>query len=105
MTATGTSAGGQTSTAAVSATVTGHDCTISLTKVADASACQGATASYELVVTNHSDRFTWTGTLTDAALAFTQAVTLAPGASAKFTVEGPVTTSVSNTADSGGCLR
>src|SRR5262249_49786639 len=48
------------------ATVTGHVCTISLTKTPDkTSVCNGTSVTYTYVVTNHSDAFTRTGSLTD----------------------------------------
>src|SRR5262249_26520772 len=65
------------------ATVTGHVCTISLTKTpAQTNVCNGSTVGYTYVVTNNSDAFTWTGTLTDDKLgAINGSITLAPGGS------------------------
>jgi hypothetical protein len=48
------------------ATVTGHDCGITLTKtVDDTDVCAGKTVTYSYVVHNDSDQFTWTGDITD----------------------------------------
>src|SRR5262249_41981620 len=48
------------------ATTTGHAWTISVTKTPDKSTvCNGDTVTYTYVVTNNSDAFTWTGSLTD----------------------------------------
>src|SRR5262249_58611393 len=55
-----------TASANAQATVTGHVCTISLTKTPDkTSVCNGDTGTYTYVVANNSYAFTWTGSLTD----------------------------------------
>ena len=67
-TATGTSAGGQSATATATATVTGHVCTISLTKTPSTlNVCNDANTqvTYTYVVSNNSDFFTWTGSLSE----------------------------------------
>ena len=59
-------AGEDTASATADATVTAHDCTISVDKtVDDDNVCAGDTVTYSYVVTNNSDEFTWTGDITD----------------------------------------
>jgi len=59
-------AGLNTASDSATATVTAHDCTITITKeVDDTNVCTGATVQYSYVVHNNSDQFTWTGTITD----------------------------------------
>src|SRR3989442_11219220 len=48
------------------ATVTGHDCGISLRKTPNVtSVCNGTTVTYTYVITNNSDAFSWVGSLED----------------------------------------
>ena len=54
--------------ATAQATNAGHACGISVTKAAASAVCNGTTASYTYTVTNNSDRFRWTGSVTDDKL-------------------------------------
>jgi hypothetical protein len=93
-------------TADASATVTGHNCTISLTKTPDITeVCQGSetVVTYTYVVTNNSNFFTWTGTLTDDKLgAINGTITLNPGESKTFTANTPISQTTTNTATASG---
>ncbi len=103
VTATGISAGGQTASAVVSATVTGHTCTISLVKTPSATeTCDGSTVSYDITVRNDSDRYTWSGTVSDPLLGISASVTLAPGESWSLSGSGVITGEVTNTASATG---
>ena len=89
-------------------TVTSHACDITVTKVPAASAvCDGATVTYTYTVTNNSDEFTWTGSLTDDILGpiGTGPVTIAPGATETFTADGAITGTVTNTVTADGVPR
>ena len=103
VTATGTSPDATAATATTEATVTGQDCTITLTKTASATeTCDGSTVTYDLTVTNDSDNFTWSGTVSDPLLGVTQNVTLVPGESRTLTPSGVVTGVTTNTATATG---
>ncbi|HEX6279907.1 MAG TPA: hypothetical protein VFZ49_07810, partial [Pyrinomonadaceae bacterium] len=66
VTATGTTAGGQQDSDTASATVTAFNCTIDVTKSADAETiCSGTSTTYDFSITNNSTKFTWTGTFSD----------------------------------------
>jgi hypothetical protein len=93
-----------TAQATATATVTGHDCTISLTKTPDqTSVCNGTLVTYTYVITNNSDFFTWTGTLTDDKLgAIDGTIVLGPGGSQTFTASTPITGDVINIATASG---
>jgi hypothetical protein len=104
-TATATDANGQKATATATATVTGHDCTITITKkTTTPDICKGSTASYEIVVTNNSDKFSWTGSVVDDKLGTLDAsLTLGPGASKTYTpTSGPLTAETTNTVKADG---
>ena len=88
-------------------TVTSHACDITVTKVPAASAvCDGASVTYTYTVTNNSDEFTWTGSLTDdiLGLSATGPVTIAPGDTETFTADGAITGTVTNTVTADGVL-
>ena len=75
------------------ATVTGHVCTISVTKSADADLiCRGESTTYDFSVTNNSDEFTWTGDLVDDVVGtIATGVVLLPGETEEFNnVAGPI---------------
>src|SRR5207302_5962344 len=88
------------------ATVNGHACSISLTKTPDqTSVCNGSSVTYTYVVTNNSDAFSWTGTLTDNVLGtISGSFTLAPAAHQTFTKSGAITGTVNNTATASGAF-
>src|SRR5262245_66688899 len=69
--------------ATADATVKVHDCTIGVTKkTTTPDICSGSKASYEIVLTNNSDQFSWTGSVVDDKLGTQDAsLTLAAGAS------------------------
>jgi hypothetical protein len=80
-------------------TVKVHDCTISVTKeTSTPDICSGKTASYKIVVTNNSDKFSWTGSVIDDKLGTLDAtLTLGPGASKTYTpVSAPLTADQTN---------
>src|SRR5262249_25824871 len=87
--------------ASKSATVTGHVCTISLTKTpSQTSVCNGASVTYTYIVSNNSDAFTWTGTLSDAKLWTTiGTITRVPGLSQPLTAPATTTGSVTSLPD------
>ena len=89
-------AGENTASATADATVTAHDCTITVTKSADDdSVCTGGSTTYDFSITNNSTEFSWTGTFSDDVLGDigTQPLTLAPGETATFNdVAGPALT-------------
>jgi hypothetical protein len=86
------------------ATVTGHLCTISLTKTPSATdVCDGATVTYTYVLTNNNIVDTWTGTLTDDQLGLIDgSIILGPGASETFTASGAISGTVTNIATASG---
>ena len=95
------------------ATVTGHDCTISITKTpSQTEVCNGTTITYSYVVHNNSDFFTWTGDVTDDNgtpadtsddVTIATGVVLVPGAdSTTYTYDKPITGSVTNIATADG---
>ena len=73
-------------TATADATVTVHDCTITVTKeAADDAVCVGGSTTYDITVTNNSDEFTWSGSVNDDVLGEIDAdLTLAPGATESY---------------------
>ncbi|MET0773230.1 MAG: hypothetical protein ABWZ82_09110, partial [Candidatus Limnocylindrales bacterium] len=85
-------------------TVTSHACDITVTKTAVTPAvCQGATASYQITVTNESDRFTWTGSVVDDVLgSLATEVTIGPGESVSFTPTHETSDTVTNTVTAAG---
>ncbi len=96
---------GNTATASATATVTGHTCTISITKVTSTpNICSGSTASYTIVVTNNSDFFSWTGSVIDDKLGTLDAtLTLAHGASKTYNItSGALTADQTNTVTADG---
>jgi hypothetical protein len=105
-TATGTS-GGASVSATASATVTAHNCSISLTKTPSATAvCNGASVTYTFVVTNNSDKYSWSGSLTDDVLGTIAAsITLAPGGSQTFTKSATINGTVTNTGTASGTFN
>ena len=89
-TATATSGGGQTTTSnPATATVNGHDCTISLTKTPSTTECcngSNTQVTYTYVVTNNSDFFNVSGSVTDNVNGSIGSFgPLAPGASETLT--------------------
>ena len=59
-------AGPNTASDTATATVTAHDCTVTITKTVNLeNVCIGSTVQYSYVVHNNSDEFTWTGDITD----------------------------------------
>jgi len=78
------------------ADVTGHDCTITVTKTPDQTdVCNGSTVTYTYVITNNSDQFTWTGSLSDDQLGtIATGIVIGPGLTdtetASATINGPV---------------
>jgi hypothetical protein len=89
-----------------SATVTAHDCTITITKSPRAeSVCNGSTVTYDYSVTNNSDYFTWSGTLSDDVLGqINGAITLDPGETEYFSAVGEIVGEVINTATASGAF-
>ena len=91
-------------------TVNVSNCTIDVTKSADAEAiCSGSSTTYDFTVTNNSSTFTWTGTFADDVLGNigAQPLVLAPGQTATFNnVAGPVLTqNTTNTATATGAFN
>jgi len=65
--------------------------------------CNGSTVEYTYKVTNKSDFFTWTGSLSDSVLgSIDDTVTLTPGAFEEFTASGTITGAVTNIATASG---
>jgi uncharacterized repeat protein (TIGR01451 family) len=93
-------------TATASATVTPHDCTISLTKIPrQTDVCDGTDVTYDYALTNNSDEFTWTGDLTDDVLGDVALDTsVGPGDTANFTATGTINGVVNNTATADGAF-
>jgi hypothetical protein len=100
VTATATDSNGVSTTATATATVTGHNCTISLTKTPSVTnVCNGSSTSvtYTYVVTNNSDIFKVSGTVTDDIYGSIGSFgPLAPGASATLTKTATVNGTVIN---------
>jgi uncharacterized repeat protein (TIGR01451 family) len=109
VTASGTATSGQTATATASATVTGHNCTISITKTPNkAEVCNGKNTSvtYTYVVTNNSDFYSVSGTVTDNPLGSVGTFTnLAPGASQTFTKSATINATTTNTGTATGTFN
>ncbi|HWQ11726.1 MAG TPA: hypothetical protein VNL77_02940 [Roseiflexaceae bacterium] len=88
------------------ATVTGHTCTISVTKTPSATeVCNGTNTSvtYTYVVTNNSDFYNVSGSVSDSELGSIGSFgPLAPGASATLTKSTTVNGTVTNTATATG---
>src|SRR5207253_821375 len=94
--------------ASASATVTGHTCGISVTKTpAHNDVCNGSSVTYTYSVTNNSDQFSWTGSLSDNILGDISGgpFTLAAGASQGFTATGTISGQVDNTATATGAFN
>jgi uncharacterized repeat protein (TIGR01451 family) len=93
-------------TATASATVTPHDCDISLTKTPrETDVCDGTEVTYDYALTNNSDEFTWTGDLTDDILGDVALDTsVAPGVTANFTASGSIAGVVTNHASADGAF-
>src|SRR5262249_32218119 len=73
---------------------------------APASVCNGASVTYTYVVTNNSDAFTWTGSLTDdKAGTISASFSLAPGISQTVTARNAITGSATNTATAAGTFK
>jgi len=85
------------------ATVTGHDCTITVTKTPSATdVCNGSTVTYDYTVTNNSF-FSWTGSLTDDVNGtIDAAIALAPGETQNFSASGVIDGVVTNIATADG---
>src|SRR5262249_55257048 len=104
-TATATDANGVKATASATAPVAGHNCTNGVTKkTTTPDICSGSKASYEIVVTNNSDQFSWTGSVVDDKLGTQDAsLTLAAGASKTYTpTSGALTANQTNTVTADG---
>jgi uncharacterized repeat protein (TIGR01451 family) len=80
------------------ATVTGHVCTITVTKSDPDDVCDGGEVTYDYSITNNSDEFTWTGTLIDDQLGDVGGgpITLLPGETQNFSANANITGSVTN---------
>jgi hypothetical protein len=87
--------------ASSTATVTGHNCTITFTKTPSrTTVCNGSNTpvTYTYVVTNNSDFFTFSGSITDDKLGSIGSFgPLAPGASATLTKTATISGTVTNT--------
>jgi hypothetical protein len=96
-----------TASAEAEATVTAHICTISLTKTPNQmEVCNGASVDYTYVVTNNSDFFTWTGTLSDDKIgSIDGSITLDPEESQTFTASGTINGTVTNIATASGTFN
>src|SRR5262249_44894989 len=94
------------STATATATVNAHPCTISLTKTPSTTdVCAGADTqvTYTYVVTNDSDFYSVSGTVSDDVLGSVGSFgPLAPGASATLTKVGTVNATTTNTGTATG---
>ena len=101
--ADGSFSDGTLASAMADATVTGHDCTITVTKSNPDDVCDGGEVTYDYTVTNNSDQFTWTGTLSDDQLGVIDgSITLGPGASDSFSASANITGTVTNIATASG---
>jgi hypothetical protein len=104
--ATFNDAGNTTASASASATVTGHTCTISLTKTPDkTTVCNGASTpvTYTYVVKNTGDFFSVSGSVSDDVYGSIGSYgPLAPGASQTLTKTAPVNGTVTNTGTASG---
>ncbi len=97
-----------TASATASATVTGHTCTISLTKTAGTTnVCNGSSTpvTYTYVVTNNSDFFSVSGSVTDDKLGSIGSFSLAHGASATLTKSTTISGTVTNTGTATGTFN
>ena len=105
-TVTGVSAGGQQATATARATVTGHTCTIDLTKTPSVTdICNGTNTSvtYTYVVTNTGNFFNVSGSVTDNVLGNIGSFgPLAPGGSATLTKTTTISATTTNTGTATG---
>jgi len=76
-----------------------HVCEIEVTKTpAQTDVCNGSTVEYTYKVTNKSDFFTWTGSLSDSVLGSSMTPSPHPGAFEEFTASGTITGAVTNIA-------
>jgi hypothetical protein len=104
---TATSGDGLTATAQATATVTGHVCTITVTKSADAdSVCSGHSTTYDFSITNNSS-FNWSGSLIDDVVGtIADPLSLTPGETKSFlNVAGPnLTQNTTNTVTAAGAF-
>src|SRR5262249_18453970 len=100
-TATAKTNDGTVSSGPVQASVNAHTCTVSLTKTPDnKDVCTGAntTVTYTYVVTNNSDKFNASGSVSDDKLGSIGSFgPLAPGASQTLTKTATLTGSQTNT--------
>jgi hypothetical protein len=103
-TASVTDADGNTATATAEATVTGHVCSISVTKVPDQTdVCNGTSVGYTIVVTNNSPEFDWTGDVEDDVLGtLATSVTIPAGGHVTYTPSHIISGTVHNTVTATG---
>ena len=108
-TASGTFADSDSSSdsATASAKVTGHNCTVTVTKVPSQSdVCNGSKVGYEYTVKNNSDLYSWSGKLDDDVIgSIDDSITLAAGASEKFSASSLINGVVVNTATAVGAFN
>ena len=108
-TASGTFADSDSSSdsATASATVTGHNCTVTVTKVpSQRDVCNGSKVGYEYTVKNNSDLYSWSGKLDDDVIgSIDDSITLAAGASEKFSASSLINGVVVNTATAAGAFN
>jgi hypothetical protein len=99
-------AGENTASDTATATVTAHDCSITVTKTNSGDVCDGGTVSYEITVTNNSDLYDWTGDVDDDVLGnLATGVTIAAGDSVTYTPSHAVTGTVTNTVIADGTFN
>jgi len=99
-------AGENTASDTATATVTAHDCTISVTKSNSGDVCTGGTVTYTITVTNNSDLYDWTGDVTDDVLGtLATGVTIAAGDSVTYNPTDTPSGTVTNTATASGTFN
>jgi len=106
-TATATYTASITKTATATATVNGHVCTIGITKVPRVKdVCNDKPIIYDIVVTNNSDKFEWTGSVIDDVLGTLDASTvIAAGKTESYAPSHNTTGEVKNTVTADGTFN
>ena len=99
-------AGPNTASDTATATVTAHDCSITVTKTNSGDVCDGGTVDYTITVKNNSDLYDWTGDVTDDKLGtLATGVTIAAGDTATYTPSTTVTGTVTNIVTASGTFN
>ena len=107
-------AGADSASDSATATVTAHDCSITVTKTNSGDVCDGGTVNYTITVKNNSDLYDWTGDVVDDNgtpgdtsddVTLASNVTILAGATATYTPSAAVTGSVTDTVTASGTFN